>query len=163
MSRLKTFLGYTNNYQPFVEQVEYVRATMKTDNQSSEPTGKLNSLTDYLSAKIEKLKQFSFAGNTFRQIATYLCHLNCFVDLFSTLLVLITLTNKLLKQAKNKSYATEFNRYLGKLEHSINGLVTHLKAIDLNENLSQKLSDEIEKVVYANEQQVGHLLNAPKV
>ena len=154
VSRLQTFLGYTNNYRAFVDQVEYVRLAVREDDQHEEPTEKLNSLIGYLSEKIEKLKQFTFDGNRFRQIASYLCDLNCFVDLFSTLLLLITLTNKKLKQAKDKTYATEFNRFLAKLEHLINSLIAHLKAIDLNSNLNKKLSSEIEPIVYANEQQV---------
>lgn len=159
VSRLNTFLGYTNNYQPFVEQVEYVRSAIGAKADDQRRTEKLNSLTAYLTEKIEKLKQFTFDGNTFRQIASYLCDLNCFVDLFSTLLLLCTLISRKLKQAKDKAYANEFDRYLGKLESSVNSLVAHLKTIDLNVSLQKKLSGEIEQIVYANEQQVGLLRN----
>lgn len=155
VSRLKTFLDYTNNYQAFLDQVEYIRSII-SDGKSTD----LNPLFSHLNDKIHSLKQFNFNENTFKQIATYLCDLNCFTDLFSTILILITLTHKKLKQlAKNRTYATDFNQFLNKLENAINSLIAHLKSIDLNTNLNRKLSCEIEHIVYSNEEQVSVAIN----
>jgi len=151
ISRLKIFLAYSNNYEALFNQINYIQSIMK-DGQSNDC---LSQLANYLNNKINDLKQFNFNGNTFKQIATYLCDLNCFTDLFSTILVLITLTHKRLKQStKNRVNLNEFNQFISKLEQSLNNLIAHLKSIDLNTNLTKKLEAcEIESIVHSNEEQ----------
>lgn len=154
LSRLKIFLNYSNNYEPILKKIEFIRLIFNNSESNGQASNKptiLSELHDYFNDKIENFKQSNFTR--FKQIVKYLLDLNCFNDLFSIFLVLVTLTHKQIKKTNNKTYATVFNQFLVKLENLTNKLITQLKSMDMNLILNKNLSNEIDDIVYSNDVQ----------